>query len=79
MQELCDVLWRCSQHALLLQILDAPLWFLVEPLTQVSAPTFQNKATDSAVMNDFLRIPVELDFFSAFVFARNKIPVGVLI
>lgn len=31
-QELSKILWGCTQHALLLKVLDSPLWFLVEPV-----------------------------------------------
>lgn len=30
-QELSKILWRRTQHALLLKVLDSSLWFLVEP------------------------------------------------
>lgn len=31
-QELSKILWGCTQHALLLKVLDSSLWFLVEPV-----------------------------------------------
>lgn len=31
-QELSQILWGCTQHALLLKVLDPSLWFLVEPV-----------------------------------------------
>lgn len=36
-QELSKILWCCTQHALLLKVLNSSLWFLVEPNPQMQS------------------------------------------